>query len=303
MKPATKASRQEAVLRVLVFIQERLDEELSLDRLARIARLAPFHFHRVFRAIVGESPGDHVKRLRLERAAHYLKMGEASVSSLASMGGYTSHEAFTRAFKGHFGVTPSQFREQHGRSTWARSPLPIHYSPEPRPVEFTPVRNPRDQACVEVLPPLCVAFVRHVGPYEQVGNVFERLLAWADRKGLLAESPLLLGAAHDDPGVSGGHVRFDACLLLPEPMAGEGEVGIQTLGGGEYAGVTHKGPFENLADTYGWQACDFIPRIARTPRKAASLELYLTHPLQTPPEELLTDVLIPLEPHAGDAKP
>jgi AraC family transcriptional regulator len=67
--------------------------------------------------------------------------------------------------------------------------------------------------------------------------------------------------------------------------------------------VTHKGPFENLADTYGWLACDFIPRIARTPRKAASLELYLTHPLQTPPEELLTDVLIPLEPHAGDAKP
>jgi AraC family transcriptional regulator len=267
MKPATLASHQEAVLRVIVFIQEHLDEDLSLDRLARVARLAPFHFHRIFHAIVGEAPGDHVKRLRLERAAHYLKVGEAPVSSLASLAGYTSHEAFTRAFKGHFGVTPSQFREQQGLSTWARSPLPIHYTLDPKPVEFTPVSNPRDQACVEVLPPLRVAFVRHIGPYDQVGNVVERLLAWAGRKGLLAEDTLLIGAAHDDPGISGGHVRFDACLLVPEETVGEGEVGIQTLGGGEYAGVTHRGPFEKLADTYGWLACDFLPRIARAPQR------------------------------------
>ena len=66
--PGGKRDRKR-ILRVLVHIQTHLDENLALDDLARVAHFSPFHFHRVFRGMMGESVKEHVRRLRLERAA------------------------------------------------------------------------------------------------------------------------------------------------------------------------------------------------------------------------------------------
>ena len=69
MKNSTLQDYQERMLRVLVHIQQHLDEELALEALARIACFSPYHFHRIFRGMLGESLQEHVRRLRLQRAA------------------------------------------------------------------------------------------------------------------------------------------------------------------------------------------------------------------------------------------
>ncbi len=99
MKSSTRSDYAGRVLRVLTHIQEHLDAPLVLSDLAALAHFSPFHFHRVFRGMVGESVLQHVRRLRLERAAMQLKTTADSVTSIALDAGYEAHEAFTRAFR------------------------------------------------------------------------------------------------------------------------------------------------------------------------------------------------------------
>ena len=95
------------IRKVLVYIQENLSEELSLDKLSKIAFFSQFHFHRIFSLYVGESPKQYIMRLRLERIAHYLKLYPAlSINDAAYQCGFSSPSTFIRAFKKYYGMTP-----------------------------------------------------------------------------------------------------------------------------------------------------------------------------------------------------
>ncbi len=87
------------------------DNPLSLDELASVAHFSPYHFHRVFRGMVGETVAEHVRRLRLERAARHLIYTRRSVTDLAFDAGYETMESFIRAFRKRFGYAPSCYRQ------------------------------------------------------------------------------------------------------------------------------------------------------------------------------------------------
>src|ERR1035438_7696056 len=129
MKTSTAADYHERILRTLAHIQAHLDDAPDLDELACVACFSPYHFHRVFRGLVGEPVQEHVRRLRLERAAHRLKLQDEAVTSVALDAGYESHEAFTRAFHNMFGMSPTQFRAAHQSAP--DSPSGVHYSSTP----------------------------------------------------------------------------------------------------------------------------------------------------------------------------
>lgn len=105
------------IARVIEHLERDLDAAFDVPSLARIACISEFHFHRVFRAIQGEPVMGHVRRLRLERAARQLRSTDEKVVSVALGAGFDAHEAFTRAFAAHFGVSPSDYRK-------ARFPAP-----------------------------------------------------------------------------------------------------------------------------------------------------------------------------------
>jgi AraC family transcriptional regulator len=98
MRESTLEDYQQRLLRVLLHIQNHLDDPLQLDELAEVAHFSPYHFHRIFRGMTGESVKEHVRRLRLERAAHRLRFTGQPVTEIAFDAGYQQHEAFTRAF-------------------------------------------------------------------------------------------------------------------------------------------------------------------------------------------------------------
>src|SRR5262249_17541879 len=128
MRPSTPEDYQRRILKVLVHIQSHLDEDLALDELARISSFSPFHFHRVFRGMVGEPVKEHVRRLRLERAAHRLRFTGQPVTDLAFEAGYETHEAFTRAFKSMFGESPKEFRANHRAVAYGPAPSGVHFA-------------------------------------------------------------------------------------------------------------------------------------------------------------------------------
>ena len=101
MRSDTQSDYRERILRVMVYIQNHLDDPLSLEDLAKVACFSPYHFHRIFRGVVGESVKEHVRRLRLERAAFRLTSSSRSVIEIALDAGYDTHESFTRSVQSY----------------------------------------------------------------------------------------------------------------------------------------------------------------------------------------------------------
>jgi AraC family transcriptional regulator len=295
MKPVTLHDYKRRILRVLVHIQQHMDDPLRLDELAAIACFSPFHFHRVFRGMVGESVNEYIRRLRLERAASQLKVGKEPVTQIAFGAGYASHEAFTRAFNAWFGASPSGFRAlRRPRLPEVASGL---YYRQGRPVLQFRALNRGANMKVEIkrIKPLRVAFMRHVGPYQQVDATWEKLLPILGKEGLLGGNPMFIGVCYDDPEVTApAKLRYDACVTVGQDFPGEGEAGIETIAGGEYAVTSHQGTYNKLGDTYAALMGQWLPRSGRELGAAPCFEVYLNSPESTAPEDLLTDIYVPL---------
>jgi AraC family transcriptional regulator len=113
--PALRASTREEIRRrldrAIAVIHGDLGGDLSLERIAGEACLAPFHFHRLFTSYSGETPHRYVTRLRLQRAATLLAGSERPVTEIALDCGFESAGSFTTLFSRHFGAPPSRFRK------------------------------------------------------------------------------------------------------------------------------------------------------------------------------------------------
>jgi AraC family transcriptional regulator len=280
----THETYRHRILKVQLHIQENLDDELSLEKLARIAHFSPFHFHRVFKAIVGEGVNEYVRRLRLEAAAVELKTTDRPVTQIAFAAGYQAHEAFSRAFRQMFGVSPTQFRAGQ------RDPVPYEENTMV-PTASVPPREVR----VTQAAPRRVAFLRHVGPYQNVGPLFDQLFALAGPKGWVRPPFEVLGVCWDDPEITApDKLRYDACLTVPDVAQADDKLGIQTIEGGDYAVLTHRGSYATLGDSYKWLYGVWLPSSGREPRNAPPFEAYLNSCKDVAEENLLTEIHLPL---------
>ena len=102
---------QERLNRVIVFIHDHLDEEIDLNRLADVACLSPYHWHRIYHAMHGETIAATVRRLRLHRAAGFLANTAMPIETIAEKSGYAGVAAFSRAFTNDYGMPPAQYRK------------------------------------------------------------------------------------------------------------------------------------------------------------------------------------------------
>lgn len=275
------------ILQVQLFIQEHLDEDLLLDRLAAVADYSPYHFHRIFRGQVGESTDDYVRRLRMERAARWLRYRQRSVLEIALDSGYGSHEAFTRVFQRTFGVSPSDYQALEHPPLALKEQIMSTVTHAPTDVRITPLPSRR------------IACIRVVGKYcsEVLGPAFGRIGQWAAINGIFTPQTLCIGVYHDDPEVTAPEKqRADVGVTVSDSFQPSGEIQVQTLVGGVHAVLTHKGPYSTLGESYRWLYSVWLPNSGREPADAPPYEVYLNDASQTAPEELLTDICIPLLP-------
>ena len=282
VKAATLESYQERIGRAVRHLESHLEEPIPLEELAAVAHFSPYHFHRIFHGMVGESVKEHIRRLRLERAAQRLLRSDENVIGIALDAGYETHESFTRAFEAMFGVSPTAFRKNGGLVNPA--------------VQEAKKSLPPIEVSIRKMEPFRVAYVRHVGPYNTVGQAWRKLMMWAGMNGLMGPNIRLLGISHDDPEITPPEcLRYDAAIVVPDRVQAGGEVGIQVIPGGDYAVTVHRGPYDSLGLTYASLCGVWLPASGRELRDAPPIEFYLNDMAVTPPQDLLTEICLPLK--------
>lgn len=259
--------------------------DLSLDELAAVAALSRFHFHRIFTAMTGETLAEAVRRIRLNRAAHALWSSRAPVAGIARAHGYPNPGSFSRAFRAAFGQTPAAFRRA-GAALPARLRRPPGTGDPPMfPVTLSdePARR--------------VIGADHRGPYDRIGAAFARLGAVLGPRNLWPRTRgVMVGVSFDDPGlVPAAELRGLAGVDVgPDLPCPEGLSEI-VLPGGPYAVMTYRGPYPGIAAAYDWLYGDWLRASGRAPREAPGFEIYRNSPAQAAPEDLRTDIFLPLE--------
>lgn len=277
-----KQSYAARIGRVVDYLHDHIEDELNLDLLADVAAMSRWHWHRVYTAMQGETVVATVRRLRLSRAADRLANSDADLADIAKRAGYTTAEAFGRAFKQSYGMTPGLYRESGSHALFKAA-------------------NRASDACgfpVEIvtLPAERCAAVPHKGSYMLISRAFEQLFAAAGPAGLVTRQSRMIGVYYDDPdAMEEAALRSAACL----PIGGGRAVpdGLETIEtrGGAYAKLSYKGPYADMRDAYRWLMGVWLPASDHEVADGPMLEEYLNSPADTAPPELRTDILLPIE--------
>jgi AraC family transcriptional regulator len=251
----------ERVNAVIDYIEAHITEELTLEKLAAVAHFSPFHFHRVFGVFTGETVARFIGRVRIERAATLLiQQPHKSITEVGVDSGFRNPSSFARAFRDAFGMSASQWRDG-GYQTYERVPGESYrdvvgnlgvregFGIVSAHLEAATGVASWEVGCgdlgtarvtIEQLPLLEVAYIRHTGRYQGMGEVFTdiftRLMMWAQPRGLVTADAWVLAVYHDNPSITDDDkLRVSACLSVPEETESSGEVGRMQIAGGAYA--------------------------------------------------------------------
>jgi AraC family transcriptional regulator len=283
---------EQRVNRVIDHVREHLADPLSLAGLARVAAFSPFHFHRVFRAITGETLFGFIQRQRLEKAAGALRRaGGPSILAVALDHGFTSAATFARAFRAHFRMSATEWRAG-GAARWrarghGRNPgKQLRKSRKaPRSARTDTHRTHRKEGTMSIqvrdLPAYHVAYMRYVGPYGPHGipALWNRLLIWMEPRGLGTPPPIRLGVAYDDPAITAAaQCRYDACVVVPPDFVGDRWVNVTDVRAGRYAVATFAGTAAEIGSAWDRMFGAWLPGSGYAPDDRPCYEIYRGEP-------------------------
>ncbi|MCR8724894.1 AraC family transcriptional regulator [Frigidibacter sp. ROC022] len=273
---------EQRLLRVIAHIHDDPSRDLSLDALAEVAALSRFHFHRIFHAMTGETVAETVRRIRMNRAAHWLVNEDWPIARIAARVGHPNTRSFARIFAEAFGCTPAAFRRR-GAMT---APLAPKSKGRSRMFDVT----------IQTAPPRHVVGLAHRGPYITVGSSFETLTGILAARGMMGQVREMIGLYHDDPSVvAPEELRSHATFVLADGAAPPEGLEQIDLPGGRFAVLRFKGHYSGLHKAYECLYGDWLNGSGEEPRDAPAMEIYVNSPMDTAPDDLLTDICLPLK--------
>ena len=260
-------------------VVEHLAEPLRLNVLARRAMLSPFHFHRVFQALVGETPADFVKRLRLGKALVLMSHGRRrSLTAIALECGFASSSDFSRSFKQRFGTSPSAF-DLAGWQAELGQKIDAVVAGSRRISKLPPRDNP-DAFRVKIreLPARTVAYIRVDRPFEgdRAIAAVRRLEAWAERNGLADGQ--WLGYQWEDPEITPLEKCRYYAAVEAEKFTARGEIGRYRFPAMTVAQVDLCGDIHLELRALRWLMGVWLPRSGWVPDDLPCFEAWVGRP-------------------------
>jgi AraC family transcriptional regulator len=271
------------IAKAIRLIESTTEEPLTLDRIAAHTNLSGSRLQRRFLEVMGESPGEYLRRTRLDRAAIFLIISNESVLSIALSVGYASHEAFTRAFHRQFGLMPTQYRQFARRAS-----TPLAPEDEPRIA----------QVRVESFPAQPVLAMRFYGSYAQVEENWQRFAAILGQAGFPLGDVQAIGIIQDNPEITPNElVRYDCAIIDPGFDHSHPALSRLTLPAARFACLEHRAPYNHIFPVYRTLGSVWGPRSGErfSARGPSALERYRQPPWLNDGGEKWLDVTIGLE--------
>lgn len=300
---AIKTDYKHRINRVFEFIDENLESDLSLNVISKIASFSPFHFHRVFKFITGETLNEYVTRKRIEKSALDLLHKDIKTTEIAHKYGFSDNSSYSRTFKKYFGVSPTEFKKQNpNRHSKIRQLNSKNGQEYPDNEKYICIINNlkkwtemNAEIQIKEIPELSLAGVTHVGVHG-IENAFEKLTKWAIPKGLLRNPEAKMGRIFFDSFkvTSPNKVRMSIFLVTNEPFKAEGEISELTINKGKcIVGRFEIKPHEfekSWTSLFVWMNENGYKKSTENP-----FEIYQNDYRKHPENKFIVDLHIPIE--------
>ena len=276
---STEQDYRARVARVVAAIVADPLAEHRLDDLAAIAHFSPFHFHRVYASVVGETVSATIRRVRLARAASLLAQGDDSITQVGQAVGYDSPQAFSRAFGQFAGQSPRAFQQR------------LHSAEGGEPARSGAADAGAPRVQVVELPAREVLALRHVGPVATIPHTWRRM------EQRFGERPMSdwLGLSVGEPDEADGFGYYVGVTPregdVPDPA-----FEILAIPAGSWALYELAGPYTRINTAFDAVYSRWMPGSGYEPDQRLALERYLNSPRDTAPADLRTELLIPVRP-------
>jgi len=278
-------------------ISQSIDQPIDLAGLADKVGFSPYHFSRIFTAVMGETPMKYVLRVRLEAAANLLIKTKRSVTQIAIENGFSSPSTFTRAFSRNYQCTPSEYRQKWG------------YCEEIRPEQVVDqrIQNPgfeiQSTRVVEEIS-FKVVYTATYGGYsrENINNAWNRLCKWASINQILNADTKVLGISLDDPFITNpNRCRYLACMSIKEDQKYSPAKFVSTMmiSGGKFAVFNVLSKPGDLKYVYQTIFSDWLLKSGFQPANAFLYEVYTQLTDGYSEEKMKLQIHIPIEPIQG----
>lgn len=305
--PSSKIAKENIarINKAIHYIEENIHTKLLLENIAREAHFSPFHFHRLFSVVTGETVNNFITRKRIEKAASYLlHKKEIPITEIAEKVGFANLSSFSRAFKKFYGISPQEFKELSPekfskicKTKSKNSQIEISFEQY-----ICNINNSLNwiqmnaKTTVKVLDKLELAYISHVGKMDLIGSAFDQLIRWATPKGLMEQENLrMVTIYHDSPKITDpNHLRMSACIVLNSKTTVEGEVGLRMIESGKC--IVSRFEIAPHEFQQAWES-SFVWMTENGYKKADKdpFEIYYNNYLEHPEQKFVVDLCIPAQ--------
>lgn len=275
---------QTSIDKVLTYIDANLSEKPDLESLAQMANLSKFHFHRIMKASLNEPLGDYINRIRLATAMKLIRYSAEPIKEIAFRVGYGTPSAFGKGFRKMYGVSPTYIRKNKN--------LIVEQSPQSSTNDFWL------QGTVKKLADIQVIFQQSKGKTGDSTTAanWASLFGRAQQHQIINSESKFYGINWDDPEITAEEkVRYDACISINSNTSVAEEFSEKTILGGRYLCFLYEGDYQNLGLVYDHIFKRWILEKEYELREQPVFEQYINNMAITPPEELLTEIFIPIK--------
>ena len=288
MNGAQKIVYADKINKVCKYIDEHVDEDLSVARLSQVAIFSKHHFHRQFSEYTGINVYKHIQLMRLKHASYQLVFNKHyRIIDIAMDAKFENPESFSRAFENVFGQTPSKFRKTPDWKSWHKKYLVP-----------TRERNQNMEINIVNFKKTKVAVLEHRGAPELMNESASTFIEWRKKSKLSpVATSMTFGIVYDDPATTEpDKFRFDICGSVDTEVP-ENSQGIITkvIPAGRCAVLRHIGSHDNIGDGVHYLYGEWLPASGEELRDLPCFFCYLNVMPETPEHKLVTDIYLPLK--------
>ncbi|VAW92823.1 hypothetical protein MNBD_GAMMA20-1976 [hydrothermal vent metagenome] len=247
-----------------------------MENVAKSSHFSPFHFHRIFHGIVGETVNDFILRKRMELAANRIVCrSELNITEISELGGFSSSANFSKAFKLYFGISPSQLRKPTKIKNSKIGKIYSKYGKEFYPqslysqfvtdsVIFDPDKLEELLMNVKIkeIDEKLVAFLTAPKGYDltEIFKTWDRIIDWAKSNSIIDQESKRFAICHDNPMITpSGRCRYDASIEIDKNVKVLEPFLKQTIPSGKYAVAHYKGDGDKISNFYMELYSNWLP--------------------------------------------